>query len=149
MTFPIEVEGLHVRVGDVSAVDDLTLTIAGGVICGLLGRNGAGKSTLLSVLAAYRQATAGRVRVDGEDPYENARVMSETCLVREHGDFEPGTSVAEVMSFAADLRPRWDAALAERLVGRFALPRRTKTGQLSRGQRSALAVTVGLAAGRR
>lgn len=46
MTFPIELEDLHVRFGNVRAVDDLTLTIAGGVISGLLGRNGAGKSTL-------------------------------------------------------------------------------------------------------
>jgi ABC-2 type transport system ATP-binding protein len=43
MTFPIEATGLQVRFGDVHAVDDLTLTIAGGTICGLLGRNGAGR----------------------------------------------------------------------------------------------------------
>jgi ABC-2 type transport system ATP-binding protein len=145
MTFPIEVTGLDVHFGDVRAVDDVSFTIAGGTICGLLGRNGAGKSTLLATLAAYRQPTGGSVLVDGEDPYENARVMSETCLVRASGDFVDGIAVREVVELATELRPRWDAALARRLMDRFELPRRTKVRELSRGKRSALAVTVGLA----
>jgi ABC-2 type transport system ATP-binding protein len=146
MTFPIEVTGLQVRFGEVRAVDDLTVAIAGGSICGLLGRNGAGKSTLLSVLAAYRRPTGGRVLIDGEDPYENARLMSEVCLVRASGDFEPSMTVAETLEIAGALRPRWDAAFAASLVDRFELPSRSKVRALSAGKRSALAVTVGLAA---
>jgi ABC-2 type transport system ATP-binding protein len=146
MTFPIEATGLQVHFGDVRAVDDLTLTIAGGTICGLLGRNGAGKSTLLSTLAAYRRPTGGTILVDGEAPYENARLMSEICLVRASGDFEESMRVDETIEVAGLLRPRWDTGFADELVARFELPLRTKVRDLSRGQRSALAVTVGLAA---
>jgi ABC-2 type transport system ATP-binding protein len=146
MTFPIALDGLRVHFRDVRAVDDVTLTIAGGTICGLLGRNGAGKSTLLSTLAAYRRPTGGTVLVDGEAPYENPRLMSEICLVRASGDFERSMSVADALEVAALLRPRWDTAFAAELVDRFELPARTKVGALSRGQRSALSVTVGLAA---
>lgn len=146
MTFPIEVTGLQVHFGDVRAVDDMTLTIAGGTVCGLLGRNGAGKSTLLATIAAFRRPTGGQVCVDGEDPYENPRVMSETCLVRAGGDFEDAMTVRDALEVAAALRPRWDTAFADDLVERFELPRRTKVRDLSRGKRSALAVTVGLAA---
>jgi ABC-2 type transport system ATP-binding protein len=145
--FPVEVAGLQVHFGDVRAVDGVSFTIAAGAICGLLGRNGAGKTTLLSTLAAHRRPTGGSVRVDGEDPYENARVMSETCLVRAAGSaFENSLTVRDVLSMARDLRPRWDATCADRLMDRFELPRRrTKVGALSRGNRSALAVAVGLA----
>jgi ABC-2 type transport system ATP-binding protein len=146
MTFPIEVTGLQVHFGDVRAVDDVSLTIAGGTVCGLLGRNGAGKSTLLSVLAAFRRPTGGQVRVDGEDPYENPRLMSETCLVRAGGDFEDSMTVRDTLGVAGELRPRWDTAFADDLVERFELPLRSKVRDLSRGKRSALAVTVGLAA---
>jgi ABC-2 type transport system ATP-binding protein len=146
MTFPIEATGLQVHFGDVRAVDDLTLTIAGGTICGLLGRNGAGKSTLLSTLAGYRRPTGGTVLVDGEAPYENARLMSEICLVRASGDFEGSMRVDETLEVAGLLRPRWDAVLAADLADRFELPARTKVRDLSGGRRSALAVTVGLAA---
>jgi ABC-2 type transport system ATP-binding protein len=146
MTFPIEAAGLQVHFCETRAVDDVSFTVAGGTICGLLGRNGAGKSTLLSAVAAFRRPTGGTVRVDGEDPYENPRLMSEICLVRSEGDFEGGTSVAETLEIAGELRPRWDTAYADRLVELFELPPKTKVDALSRGKRSALAVTVGLAA---
>jgi ABC-2 type transport system ATP-binding protein len=143
--FTVETSGLHVHFGHVRAIDDLSMRIAGGTICGILGRNGAGKSTLLSTLAAFRRPTRGRIEVDGVDPYENARLMNEICLIRESGDFENSTTVGQVLELGDALRARWDPDFAERLVDRFTLPRRTKVGKLSRGQRAALAVTVGLA----
>ena len=143
--FVVETSGLHVHFGRVRAIDDLSMRVAGGTICGILGRNGAGKSTLLSTIAAFRRPTRGRIEVDGDEPFENARLMSEICLVRESGDFEKSTTVGQVLELGEALRPRWDAGFAERLVERFALPRQMRTGKLSRGQRAALAVTVGLA----
>jgi ABC-2 type transport system ATP-binding protein len=145
MTFPIELRGLEVHFGDVRAVDGVTATIGGGTIAGLLGRNGAGKSTLLATVAAFRRPTGGAVLVDGVDPYEDARVMAETCLIRANGDFEASMKVRDILSVGADLRPRWDAGFADRLADRFRLRPRAKAGELSQGQRSALAVTVGLA----
>ncbi|HEX4980591.1 MAG TPA: hypothetical protein VFV63_02790, partial [Ilumatobacteraceae bacterium] len=77
--------------------------------------------------------------------FENARLMNEICLTRESGDFENSTTVGQVLELGDALRARWDQHFAERLVDRFTLPRRMKVGKLSRGQRAALAVTVGLA----
>ena len=145
MSFAIELHACSKRYGDTAALDDLTLALPAGRITGVLGRNGAGKSTLLAVLAGYRRATAGTVRVDGTDPFEDGRVMGEVCLVRERGDYDDGSSVDEVLTFARDLRPRWDEAFADELADRFALPRTAKVGKLSHGKRSALSVTVGLA----
>jgi ABC-2 type transport system ATP-binding protein len=141
----IETFGLHVHFGRIRAIDDLSMRIAGGTICGILGRNGAGKSTLLSTIAGYRRPTRGRIEVAGADPFENARLMNEICLIRESGDFENSTTVDQVLELGNALRARWDARFAERLVDRFALPRAAKVGKLSRGQQAALAVTVGLA----
>lgn len=148
MTFPapfaVDFDGLTVRFGSTTAVESVTTTVAGGRITGLLGRNGAGKSTLLSTIAGYRRPTSGTVRVDGYDPYEHARVMAETCLVR---DSIPScsTSVKQAIELAAELRPRWDATYADRLLERFEIPRVSKISKLSRGKQSALAVTIGLA----
>jgi ABC-2 type transport system ATP-binding protein len=71
MTLSIDVDKLHLRYGDVTALDDLSFRLDGGKIYGLLGRNGAGKSSLLAVLAAFRQATAGEARIDGQPIFEN------------------------------------------------------------------------------
>ncbi len=144
MSFGVEVRDLTVRYGRTTALDRVSLTLEPGRIHGLLGRNGSGKTSLLSVLAAFRPATSGTVLVDGEDPFENPRVMAGTCLVRESGDHMDDKARA-TLEIAAAVRPTWDAELAGRLVDRLQVPLDRKPSQMSRGQRSALGVVVGLA----
>jgi hypothetical protein len=50
VTPAVEATGLQLRYGEVTALDDLSLSLPGGRIYGLLGRNGSGKTSLLSVL---------------------------------------------------------------------------------------------------
>ena len=47
------------------ALDDVSLTVAAGATCGVIGRNGSGKSTLLKLVAGITRPTGGRVRVAG------------------------------------------------------------------------------------
>ena len=145
MSLGIELTDLRVDYSDTRAVDGLTVSIEPGKIVGLLGRNGSGKTSLVSVLAAFRKATAGTVRVGGEDPFENAGIMARTCLIREGGDVTDTDRVKNVLGFAAAYRPFWDADLAARLVDCFELPMDRRVKSLSRGKRSALGATLGLA----
>lgn len=146
----IEIDHLTLRYGDVTAVDDLSLDLAGGKVYGLLGRNGSGKTSLLSVLAAYRKATAGEVRVDGRPVFENAAAVRQICFIRGAGDtvnehFWPDDRVQHALRIGRLFRPHWDQAYADKLLERFGLSRRARTSQLSRGQRSALGIVLGLA----
>ncbi len=142
----VELRDVTVRFGATIAVDAVSTTLPGGSIVGLLGRNGAGKSTLLSTIGAYRRPTSGTVRVDGGDPFEDPRLMGEICFVRDDGDFNGDLSIRDTVEIAASLRPYWDQETADRLLERFRITvNRKKVGTLSKGQRSALAVSVGLA----
>ena len=60
-------EHLTKRYGNLTALDDVSLTIGRGEIVGLLGPNGAGKSTMMNILTGYLSSTVGRVSVDGAD----------------------------------------------------------------------------------
>ena len=53
------------RYGALTALADVSLTIARGEFFGLLGPNGAGKSTLMSLVAGLRAADAGVLTLDG------------------------------------------------------------------------------------
>lgn len=149
MSVEVELRGVTLRYGKTTALDRLSLRLGTSQIHGLLGRNGSGKTSLLSLVAAFRRATSGEVLVDGEPVFENPSAARKVCLIRGAGDTVqhdwPGDRVRDALAFAAAVRPLWDDDLAGALVERFALPLRTHLPQLSRGQRSALGVTLGLA----
>jgi ABC-2 type transport system ATP-binding protein len=60
--------------GTVIGVNDVTVDLGGGAH-GLLGPNGAGKTTLLGLVTGQLRPTMGRVRVFGERPFANPRVL--------------------------------------------------------------------------
>lgn len=55
------------RHGQVCALQDVSLTIGGGEIFGIIGMSGAGKSTLLRCLCTLEKPTSGLVRLNGVD----------------------------------------------------------------------------------
>lgn len=59
--------GLVKRFGALTAVDDISFTIAPGETYGLLGPNGAGKTTTISIAAGLLRADAGTVHVAGAE----------------------------------------------------------------------------------
>ncbi len=62
----IEISHIYKHFGKVQANDDITLSIDGSTIQGILGENGAGKSTLMKVLSGFIQADAGEILLNGQ-----------------------------------------------------------------------------------
>jgi ABC-2 type transport system ATP-binding protein len=141
----IDVEGLVLRYGDTTAVDGLTFHLAGDKIYGLLGRSGSGKTSLLSVLAAFRRESAGSVRIDGQPVFENADVTRDIIMIRDGGETVKLGTAEDAVYFAEWLRPNWDGDYARSLMDRFELKPKAKVGEMSKGQRSAMGVVIGLA----
>ncbi|SNY13573.1 ABC transporter ATP-binding protein [Paractinoplanes atraurantiacus] len=142
----IEIRELTVRYGGTVAVDGVDLDLAGGKIYGLLGRNGSGKTSLLSAIASYRKPSSGIVRIDGEEAFENPRVARRTCFIRDTLDLSDSDRLRTALDLAARLRPTWDGSYAAHLIEVFGLNPRKRVSSLSRGQRSAFGVVLGLAA---
>ena len=63
----LNISHLTKRYGDKLAVDDLSLRIAPGEICGFIGHNGAGKTTTLKCVAGIQNYDAGEIAVAGVD----------------------------------------------------------------------------------
>lgn len=146
MTTVIEVQNLTKQYRDTLAVDDVSFSVEENTIYGLLGRNGAGKTTIMSILTAQNFATRGDVRIFGEEPYENARVLGRMCFVRESQQYPDDATPHHAFRVARLFYPNWDQELADRLVTDFQLPLRKPIKKLSRGQLSAVGVIIGLAA---
>jgi ABC-2 type transport system ATP-binding protein len=145
MNAVIEVSGLTKRFRQVTAVDDASFSVEENTIYGLLGRNGAGKTTMMQLLTGQDFLTSGSISVFGENPVENAGVLSNVCFIKESQKYPDDFKPKHVFRSAPWFFPNWDAALAERLVADFRLPLDRRIKKLSRGQLSAIGVIVGLA----
>lgn len=145
VTLGIDVENLKYCYGKSIALKDISFSLSGGKIYGLLGRNGAGKTTLLSILAAFRKPTAGKVAVNGDDPFENYRLTSQIIFIREKNQDEESDKVKEVLKAMQTFRPDWDPSYAQKLVQRFNLPIKKSVSELSRGMKSVMGMVIGLA----
>ena len=143
----IEVVDLSKHYRGISAVDGISFTVEKNGIYGLLGRNGAGKSTLLQLLTGQVFKTSGQVRIMGQDPVENAAVMSNIAFIKEAERYPENiiSKVSDVLKTGELLFENWDSEFAARLVAEFRVPLKRQMRKLSRGQVSAVGVIVGLA----
>lgn len=143
----IDIRNVQQTFGETTALDNLSFQLEGTKIIGLLGRNGSGKSTLLNIVAAFRKPTSGEVLIDGEPVFENESAMQRIALIRETGDtVEDSEKVSEALRFAEYLRPSWNGDRALELLEKFEISPESKINQLSRGRRSGLGISLGLAA---
>lgn len=63
----LEIAGLSVRFGGVTALDDVSLHVDAGEVVGLVGPNGAGKTTLFNAISGTVRTQRGAVRFDGHE----------------------------------------------------------------------------------
>jgi ABC-2 type transport system ATP-binding protein len=61
----VRADGLVVRRGGQTVLDDLTFAVPGGQVTGLLGPSGCGKTTLMRTLVGVQEVTAGQVTLLG------------------------------------------------------------------------------------
>jgi branched-chain amino acid transport system ATP-binding protein len=152
MSALLEIDGLHVRYGDLAALRGVSLRVGEGEVVCIIGPNGAGKSTALAAIAGGVALAAGRIDFDGvsivgRSPEQIAR--RRVSLVPEGRHIFGTLTVAENLRIGGyicgDRRGSQDDM--ERLLGIF--PRLKErlgypAGQLSGGEQQMLAVARAL-----
>jgi ABC-2 type transport system ATP-binding protein len=137
----IEIKNLHRRFGKLDAVNGLNLRVQPGRCFGFLGRNGAGKTTTIKCLLNLLQPTAGSVSVFGLDPHRHeVAVKSRIAYVPDAVAFYPWMTVRETLFYLASFRQHWNLEVEADLLRRFDLDPAKKTSNLSKGQKTQLAL---------
>lgn len=141
----VEVTHLEKVYGTFDAVQNVSFSLEENKIYGLLGRNGAGKTTLMNMISAQIFPTSGDLKVFGEAPYENNKVLSQICFIKEGQKYPDNFRVIDVLEVAKVIFPNWDADFANILMKDFNLPLKRRIKKLSRGMLSAVGIIIGLA----
>ena len=141
------------QAGPITAVADLSLSVPGGQIMGLLGPNGACKTTTIKMMCGLVRPTSGRIRLNGHDvATDRSRAMRQIGAVLE------GTrnvywrlSAWENLMYFGGLKGVGRRALrsrAEWLLGGLGLwdRRKTEVREFSRGMQQKVAVACALIA---
>ena len=141
----VDIQGLTVRFGNVTAVDRLDLAIEPGELLSLVGPSGCGKTTTLGFVAGFTRAVSGRLLFDGTDVSERTPQARNVGLVFQDYAIYPHMTVEENIRFPLDVAhvPRAEARQrvveAAALVGVGDLLAR-RPHQLSGGQRQRVAL---------
>ena len=67
MAGSLRLNGVTIQYGDVTALDEVTVTVPLGVSVAVIGPNGSGKSTLLKAIAGLASPTSGTIDSNGSD----------------------------------------------------------------------------------
>jgi ABC-type multidrug transport system ATPase subunit len=141
----IQIENLAYAYGKAEAVHDLSLTVRPGRCYGLFGRNGAGKTTTMKCLLNLLRPQRGQVRVFGLDPARaEVAVKHRLSYVPDQVAFYPWMSVRETLDYLASFRERWNRKTEQELLERFRLDPAQRTGSLSKGQRTQVALIAAI-----
>ena len=143
MNNAVEVRGLHVVRGGRGVLEQLDISIGGGVT-GLLGPSGCGKSTLMRCLVGVQQVHAGSVTVFGEEAGSRGLRPRIGYVTQAASVYDDLTVVENLRFFARVLGV--DRAHVERVVDAVDLGRHRDqvVGRLSGGQRSRASLAVAL-----
>jgi ABC-2 type transport system ATP-binding protein len=143
---PIRLDKVSKRFGTKAAVQDVSLEVPEGCVCGLVGPNGAGKTTIIRMILGLLPPSQGTLRTLGLDPTrQSLELRRRIGYVPESHHIYPWMKVQQVLRFVASVYPTWSAAVCQRTIKLLSLPMDRKVKQLSRGELAKLALTVALA----
>jgi len=146
----IETHALTKRYSSIEAVCSLNLKVPPGSICGFIGKNGSGKSTTIKMLLGMTWPSSGNATVLGQsirDAPASVEVRRRIGFVSEDKRLYHYMTVEQMIRFTRSFFPKWRDDLEHQLLRQFELPIRRKTGHLSKGMRTKLALLLALCRG--
>jgi ABC-2 type transport system ATP-binding protein len=129
----LEIKHLTKNYGDITALSDVTLSLEGGKIIGLLGSNGSGKTTLLKTIAGILQPTSGTVTVDGmEIGTETKKIVS---YLPERTYLYSWMRTRDIIDYFGDFYEDFNKENALRMLKALGVNENAKLKTLSKGTR--------------
>ena len=139
----IEINNLTKNFGDLTALDDVTVSLEQGQIVGLLGPNGSGKTTLIKILNGLLQPTSGSVTINGNAPgVETKKVVA---YLPDRNALPDYMTALQLMDIYEDFFEDFDRLKAEAMVDDLGINRKQTMKKMSKGTKEKLQLCLVMA----
>ena len=139
----IEISNLTKKFGDLTALDDVTVSLEQGQIVGLLGPNGSGKTTLIKILNGLLQPTSGGVTINGIAPgVETKKVVA---YLPDRNALPDYMTASQLMDIYEDFFEDFDRLKAEAMVDDLGIDRKQTMKKMSKGTKEKLQLCLVMA----
>lgn len=139
----IEINNLTKNFGDLTALDDVTVSLEQGQIVGLLGPNGSGKTTLIKILNGLLQPTSGSVTINGSAPgVETKKVVA---YLPDRNALPDYMTASQLMDIYEDFFEDFDRQKAEAMIDDLGINRKQTMKKMSKGTKEKLQLCLVMA----
>lgn len=146
----VDIGGVSKNYGNVTALNEVSLSIADQEFFTLLGPSGCGKTTLLRIIAGFESVTAGDIRLYGEQIRDLPANKRPVNTVFQQYSLFPHMTVEENIKFGMQMQGKDSGTIEKRAKQMLDLVQlgeygNRKSAQLSGGQQQRVALARALA----
>ena len=125
-------------------LDNISFTLPGGCILGLIGENGAGKSTTIKLILNMLRSDSGTVTVLGRDSSANRLTKEEVGAVLDEAGIPGCLNARQVGNVMKHTFGNWSMSDYENYLKRFELPLNKEYKKFSTGMKMKLGIAIAL-----
>lgn len=126
-------------------IDNFSMKLEKGNVCGLLGKNGAGKTTLIYLICGLLRPKAGKISFEDYNPIERKVGFLENIFLVPEEFSLPNVSLEDYVRVNAPFYPRFDRKQMDRYLDIFELTPDLHLGKLSMGQKKKTFISFAMA----
>ena len=143
MSSAIEIKNLQKNYSGFG-LQNVSFSVPQGSIVGLIGENGAGKTTTIKAILNLIEIENGEISILGSPSKISKQIREDIGVVFDDLCFHENLSVSQLGKVMQGLYKKWDMALFKQYCQRFSLEGKKKIGELSKGMKMKLSITVAL-----
>ena len=131
-------------------LDSISFNVPKGSIMGFIGQNGAGKTTTIRLLLNLIRKDSGSIKMFGLDNIENEKeIKSHISAVFDELPFHEILNANQLSTILGGIFDGWNKNTFFKYLDRFALPRKKRFGEFSKGMKMKLQIASALSHGAR
>jgi ABC-2 type transport system ATP-binding protein len=129
----LQCKGVTKRFGKVVALDNVSVTLTGGRIVGLLGPNGSGKTTIIKIINGLLTPDSGTVLIDGNQPGPKTKAV--VAYLPDNIYLNSWMTVKQIVEYFQDFYEDFRPFLAYEMLERLGISPKQRLKTLSKGNK--------------